>query len=116
MRLDDADLIRDELAARRRDRDREREPRRFASTPRTPPAYQRGPVLAGLADKLQASQIELDTASIPIECPVCLGPVFAIANGHGDRVDCAECDARLVTHRAIGGELTALLLETGGDS
>lgn len=99
MRADDHDLFVDDLAQRRRDRDREREPRRF----------RRREV------ERRAFNVALDASIAPLECPLCLGPVFAPADSHGERIDCTNegCEARLVTHRAIGGELTAIALPDG---
>ncbi len=108
MRADDHDIFRDELAERRRERDREHEPRKFRRP--TPDHRSRQAAAARRLDVLNAAADDSLTA---IECPLCLGPVFAPVNSHGEQVDCYHCDARLVTHRAIGGELTALLVKDG---
>jgi hypothetical protein len=99
MTSDDHDIFRDDLAERRRERDRDRDPRRF----------RRREV------ERRAFNVAIECASVPLECPLCVGPVFAPADSHGERIDCANegCEARLVTHRSIGGELTALLLPDG---
>lgn len=97
MRLDEERLYRDELAERRRERDREREPRRFYRAP------------ALLLER--ARRVSVNPPAAVLECPACLSPVFALAGDGGERVDCAGCDARLVTHRSASGELTAILVE-----
>jgi len=107
-RADEEQLFRDDLADRRRARDREREPRRFRRP--TPDHRARHAFQARQVDLVNAA---IDTSITAIECPACLGPVFATADSQGEIVDCAHCDARLVTHRALGGELTAILRTDG---
>jgi len=110
-RLDDEQIWRDDLAERRRERDREREPARIRAARLPAPDHR-------ARHSFQARQVELahaavDSSITAMECPACLAPVFAPADSHAERIDCVGCDARLVTHRAIGGELTAILLPDG---
>jgi hypothetical protein len=45
----------------------------------------------------------LNTSITALACPACNGPCFAPADSHAERVDCVECDARLITRRALCG-------------
>lgn len=53
----------------------------------------------------------VDTSIAAIQCPACLGPVFAPGDSDGERIDCLHCEAKLVTYRDIAG-VTARLVET----
>lgn len=97
---DEEQLFRDDLEERRRERDRQREPRhwrRVAPDHRTRQAFQARVV---------------DTRIVTLECPICRGPVCAPANSHDERIDCVGCDARLVTIRTAEG--VAAVLAPGG--
>lgn len=107
MKLDDADLFVIDLAERRRQRDAEREPR----LRRPVPDHRTRQRHAFQARQIDLVNQALDNSITALECPTCLGPVFATADG--DRVDCTSCDARLVAHRTLGGELTAIALPDG---
>lgn len=98
---DEERLFRDDLAERRRERDREREPRRF----RRP-----APDLTA-RQAFQTRQVDLvnATAITVIECPTCLAPCFAPADSAGERLDCIGCDARLVTIQTAEGVAAALV-------
>lgn len=98
MRIDEHQRFRDELAERRRERDREREPRTWRRTARDQRARQ-----AFQARQIDLANIALDTAITAFECPLCCGPLFAPGDSNGERVDCPECDARLVTVRTTEG-------------
>lgn len=58
-----------------------------------------------------ALAVALDTTITPLSCPSCNATCFAPADSHGERLDCTECDARLVTQRDLGGEVSARLLD-----
>lgn len=92
-------LSRDDLAERRRERDRQREPgvlfRRVGRS--------------HVSRDQQIIRFQASLAAARLECPSCLGPVFAPGGSHGELVDCNACDARLVTHRTPAGEVTAIL-------
>lgn len=98
MRLDENERFRDELAERRRDRDREREPRTWRRTARDLRARR-----AFQARQIDLADIALDTSITAFECPLCCGPLFAPGDSHDERVDCPSCDARLVTVRTVEG-------------
>lgn len=104
MKPNEEQLFRDDLAERRRERDREREPGRW----RRPAPDHRA------RQAFQARQIDLVSAcaSAVFECPSCLGPCFAPAGSNGERIDCAGCDARLVTAQ-VDGAVTAILAPDG---
>jgi hypothetical protein len=96
--IDEDLLYRDDLAERRRERDREREPRTVAHQPR------------------RFYEVSLTpTDIVPICCPACNGPVFAPADSHLEDVDCADpaCGARLVTQRSIDGSVSLLVRSDG---
>jgi hypothetical protein len=107
---DDHDLFRDDLAERRRERDRQREP-----APRWRPAL---PELArrreSQAHHLDLINAAIDTSITAIECPACLAPVFAPADSSGERIDCSGCDARLVTVQTTDG-VTAVISKERAD-
>ena len=111
IRLDEEQLFRDDLAERRRERDREREPARVRASRlpgrelRTRQAFQ--------ARQVDLVNVALDTTITALECPACLGPVFAPACSSADRIDCVNCDARLVTVQTSDGVAAVLL--PGGD-
>lgn len=85
-------LDRDELAARRAERDRHREPgARLRAEPRELAARRAFYVSIGT------------TASESIPCPECRGPVYAPADSDLEQVDCFGCDARLVTAQGLAG-------------
>ena len=91
MILDEEQLYRDDLAERRRERDRQREPGRF---------HRPGRDLAGR----HAFEVAIgDTAVTALACPACNGPVFAPGDSDRERIDCSDCDARLVTRRGAEG-------------
>jgi len=106
------DFYRDELAERRLERDREREPARLRAARLPAPDHRARHAFQ--ARQIDLVNAQLDTSISAMECPACCGPLFAPADSHGERIDCPDCDARLVTHRAIGGELTAILVRDGG--
>lgn len=95
MRPDEDQLFRDELAERRRERDREREPARWH---RPAPDHR-----SRHAQQARMLDLAAATAITAIECPACLGPVFAVAGSEGETIDCAGCDARLVTIQTADG-------------
>ncbi len=110
MTLDEEQLFRDDLAERRRERDRHREPRRPYGAGRLGDLARRHRAEAHRLDLINAA---VNATSITaIECPACLAPVFAPADSSGERVDCAGCEARLVTLHAADG-VTAVLLPDG---
>jgi len=105
----DLDQIdRDELAERRAERDRHREPGRQQRS--APDLTRRHIFQIGVTDSVNTS---LDSAIVPLWCPACRGPVFATSRSNGERVDCFACDARLVTRLGIEG--VAVELVTGGE-
>jgi hypothetical protein len=73
MKLDEEQLYRDDLEARRRERDREREPARFPRRRRD--LSGRDALYVGLAE-----------SSVPAACPRCDGPV-------SEAGECAVCTA-----------------------
>lgn len=92
---------RDELAERRRERDRHREPARWRRPPRDLTARRELAIRHG-------------TDSIPVPCPACNATCFAPADSDRERIDCVECEGRLVTRLGIGGELELVVAEPGG--
>lgn len=52
----------------------------------------------------KAIAVDLATATLctAIACPACGGPCYAPADSDGERIDCAGCDARLVTVQRDG--------------
>lgn len=110
IRRDENDLARDDLAERRRERDRHREPRRFRRA--APDLTDRRVFQAHVIDLANA------TAITALECPACGGPVFALAGSVDERVDCANegvdgpCDARLIAIQTAEG--VAVVLMPGG--
>lgn len=103
--LDEHQLTVDELAERRRARDREREPGR--SRPPARDLVRRRAFQAGVIDALNAT---VDTSIIALECPGCMAPAFAPADSNGEQLECAGCRAQLLTARTSEG-VVALLLE-----
>jgi len=110
VRADEHDLYRDELAERRRERDRHREPGRW----RRPVPDHR----ARQAFQARVVDIANATAITALECPACGGPVFALAGSVDERVDCVNegvdgpCDARLIAIQTAAG--VAVVLAPGG--
>jgi hypothetical protein len=89
----EADEASDELAERRiaRDFERERGPRRRGGAPgRTQMAF-------------RAAELTIDTSITAVSCPACSAPCFAPSDSDRERIDCASCDARLITRQSIGG-------------
>lgn len=91
MKASEHELWQDEIAAKRRERDRSREP----SLERT--------------ERLRLT-IRPSTALVPIrtvrlECPMCSGPVFATSGRHRSEVGCVTCFAELST-RLFDGSVT----------
>lgn len=95
--LDDEQTFRDDLAERRRDRDRHREPTGIIRhiTPR---------VTQG-----RAFMLSVDTSIIALACPQCRETVFAPRDSDAERVDCATCDARFTTRQTLDGEVSLVL-------
>lgn len=83
----------DDLAARRLERDRQREAGAGIIRHITRPA---------------AVRVSLDPSVTALACPACNAPVFALSHDAGEHLDCSDCDARLVTRRGIGDELEAI--------
>lgn len=110
MRPDPDQLDADELAARRFDRDLEREPGLVRS--RCAPRDIREVVAQ--RSRARAFQVGIDPELAPAPCPSCNEPVFAHADSDRERVDCSGCDARLVTRLGIDGALDLVLLERDG--
>lgn len=90
---------RDELAERRRERDRHREPV-LSAYPRRD-LTKRNAFYVGL--------LAVDGAPGHI-CPICSGPVYAPADSDRERVDCPDCNARLTTRRDLDGGVSIVLL------
>lgn len=88
---------RDELAVKRLERDRHREPRATGIIRYIKPAPR---VTQGARFMLS-----VDSSSVRLDCPRCLGPVYAAGDSAGEQLDCAICDARLVTRRDLGGDI-----------
>jgi hypothetical protein len=63
--------------------------------------------------RVEEFRAAVDTSITAIQCPACLGPVFAPQDSDGELVDCQACSAHLVTHRDVDG-VTAILVEEGG--
>lgn len=96
-----ADYDRDELTIGRRvERDREREGPRVRRVRPSPPR------------RLAASTLMIEDDVVELSCPTCSGPVYAVKDSDAERIDCASCDERLVTRRAIGGEVSVALATT----
>lgn len=108
-RLDLDQIDRDDLADRRRERDRHREPPRWRRA--SPDLTRRRAFQAGVVDSVNTAK---NSAAIALLCPCCGGPVFAPADSHGERVDCFNCDARLVTQRSAGGVVAVIAATNGG--
>lgn len=98
----------DELAERRRRRDHHREP---GTRPR-PTGNQR--LERRLAFHARIAPVAPDSITA-VECPRCLGPVFVPRDSDAERVDCFECDARLVTLQHIEGVTAIEADEPRGD-
>lgn len=95
-------FMRDEIADRRARRDAEREPR-------TPMDRHRD-----LSGRRAVAVRLVDTSIIDLDCPLCRGPVFAVSDSDGERIDCNNetCGARLVTRLALGGEVSLEVVAT----
>lgn len=102
------DIDRDELAERR-ERDRQREP--GAKLERAFDLVRRRAFQAGVIDSVN---VAMSSASMRHECPGCGGPVYVTADSNAERVDCVDCNARLVTMRLVDGSV--VVVETGGAS
>lgn len=102
--LDDEQTFRDDLAERRRDRDRHREPRATGIIRHITPRVTQG----------ARFMLGVDPSSVRLSCPRCNGPVYAAGDSAGERLDCATCDARLLTRTDIDGQLSVVDTGTGG--
>jgi hypothetical protein len=99
-RPDPEQLDQDELAAHRRDRDRNREPGR---TTRSRP---------DLAARHGFAISVVDTRITALACPLCNGPVFTDRDSDGERIVCADptCEAELVTRRNLDGSVSVAVV------
>lgn len=101
MILDEEQLFRDDLAERRRDREREPHRRNYGGRPKRDDPGR------------NATMVRVHTSITALRCPACSGPVYATADSTGEELDCFGCDARLVTRQALGGEVE-VVERTGG--
>jgi hypothetical protein len=102
--LDDEQTFRDDLAMRRLERDRHREPLAAGPIRRITPRVTQG----------RAFMLSVDTSIVAIACPQCRETVYAPRDSDAERVDCATCDARLVTKLDLEGVVTLVDTGTGG--
>lgn len=118
MRTDQNQIDRDELVVGRRiERDAEREPRlhRHPRCVSPNPAVKRQAFQAWVQDSVNAAHDVTDLSrSIAIPCPSCSGPVYAPKDSHGERIDCAWCESKLVTRRDIADGVSLAALESDG--
>ncbi len=93
MKATEHELWQDELAARLRERDRQREPS---------------------LDRLPAIKPGRAPArTLRLACPTCTGPVYTTTDSDRERVECTNptCLQALVTRRALDGSVSLQLVE-----
>jgi hypothetical protein len=102
-RPDPEQLDQDELAARRRERDRHREPGLVTRDLRA---------LTDLSARRAFAISVVDTRITALACPLCNGPVFADHDSDGERIDCTgpTCEAQLVTRRNLDGSVSVAVV------
>ena len=93
----DDERWRDERAAEMRERDRQREPHRH---PRCVIPCRSAPV----------EPATRETVITQLSCAACRGPVFVPDDSDRESVNCASCDARMVTRQSIDGSVEVTLV------
>jgi hypothetical protein len=97
MMHDEHDSFVDDLAERRRDRDRQREPR-----------------VTGYIRFIEPHATQDVTSQIvALACPRCNEHVYAPRDSDKELVDCITCDARLVTRLDLEGCVSVALRDGG---